>query len=543
MQTQPWWRGCVIYQVYPRSFMDANHDGIGDLQGIIHKLAYIKSLAVDAIWISPFFQSPMKDFGYDISDYRAIDPMFGTMADFQQLLLEAKALDLKVIIDQVLSHTSDQHAWFTESRASKDNDKADWYVWADAKADGTPPNNWLSIFGGSAWQWDARRRQYYLHNFLSSQPDLNFHHPQVREQALANLRFWLDLGVDGFRLDAINFCFHDQQLRDNPPKSEEDRTGRGFSNDNPYAYQYHYFNNTQVENLAFLEQLRQLMDSYPERVTLGEISSENSLQTMAEYTEADKRLNMAYSFELLSTEFSPRYIRNVVEQYEAKVAGGWPCWAIGNHDVARVVSRWSEGQAAPEFAVMLNQLLGSLRGSVCSYQGEELGLFEAELNFEDLQDPYGIAFWPNYKGRDGCRTPMPWHQELPQLGFSQAPQTWLPVAVEHKQRAVNLQQLNPQSILNHYRNFYQWRKQQPALLYGDITFVADDQHTLAFIRHTQAQTLLVCVNMSAHAQTCLIPISELKAYTWAQQQPIFEHSNWLIDIVPYQVHFLQLIAK
>jgi alpha-glucosidase len=500
MLKQPWWRGCVIYQVYPRSFMDANNDGIGDLQGIISKLDYIKSLNVDAIWISPFFKSPMKDFGYDISDYRAIDPMFGSMQDFEQLLAKSKALGLKLIIDQVLSHTSDQHEWFIQSRENKTNAKADWYVWADAKDDGTPPNNWLSIFGGSAWQWDSRRRQYYLHNFLSSQPDLNFHNEQVQQHVLENVQYWLDKGVDGFRLDAINFCFHDALLRDNPAKSSEDRKGRGFSEDNPYAYQYHYFNNTQPENLAFLEKIRLLMDKYENRVTLGEISSEDSLQTMCEYTADHKRLHMAYSFELLSDDFSPAYISSVIQQYEAKASNGWPCWAIGNHDVARVMTRWGKGQQKHDFAIMLNKLLGCLRGSVCCYQGEELGLEEADVEFEDLQDPYGIAFWPNYKGRDGCRTPMPWHKEQHQLGFSSADKTWLPVTSAYSDSSVAEQELSTDSVLNHYRTFYAWRKQQPALLYGDIEFVLVTDNVLGFIRKNEQQQLYILANFSNQVQ-------------------------------------------
>ncbi|MDP4983993.1 alpha-amylase family glycosyl hydrolase, partial [Pseudoalteromonas tunicata] len=269
-----WWQGAVIYQIYPRSFQDSNHDGIGDIPGIIAELDYIKGLGVDAIWVSPFFKSPMKDFGYDISDYRDIDPLFGTLADFDELIDKAHQRDIKIIIDQVLSHTSDQHAWFSESRVDKTNDKADWYVWADAKPDGTAPNNWLSIFGGPAWQWEPRRKQYYLHNFLTEQPDLNFHNPDVRQHVLDNVEFWLKKGVDGFRLDAINFCYHDAQLRDNPAKPVDKRQGRGFSEDNPYAFQYHYYNNTQPENLAFMAEIRALLDRYPGTVSLGEISSE-----------------------------------------------------------------------------------------------------------------------------------------------------------------------------------------------------------------------------------------------------------------------------
>ncbi|MFT5003894.1 MAG: alpha-glucosidase, partial [Flavobacteriales bacterium] len=336
MNEQMWWRGAVIYQIYPRSFYDANQDGIGDLPGIISKLDYIASLGVDAIWISPFFKSPMKDFGYDISDYRKIDPIFGTLADFDELVIKAHAFGIKIMIDQVLSHTSDQHQWFIDSREDQTNDKADWYVWSDAKADGTAPNNWLSIFGGSGWTWQPRRQQYYLHNFLTSQPDLNFHNPDVRQAVLDNIEFWLKRGVDGFRLDAINFCYHDALLRDNPAKAKELRTNIGFDEKNPYAYQYHYYNNTQDENLGFMEDIRTLLDQYPGSVALGEISSEDSLKTMAEYTQGEHRLHMGYSFDLLTDNFSANYIKQVVQNLESRVLDGWPCWSISNHDVERV---------------------------------------------------------------------------------------------------------------------------------------------------------------------------------------------------------------
>jgi len=290
-----WYDGAVIYQIYPRSFCDSNGDGIGDLKGITQRLDYISSLNVDAIWISPFFKSPQADFGYDVSDYRDVDPIFGNMEDFDQLLQTAHEKGLKIIVDQVLSHTSDQHEWFKESRTNRTNDKASFYVWADPKPDGTPPNNWLSIFGGGAWQFDSRREQYYLHNFLTSQPDLNFHNPQVQAAVLDNVEFWLKKGVDGFRLDAINFCFHDMELRDNPAKPAHLRTGKGFSTDNPYAYQFHYYNNTRPENLEFLEKLRSLMNKYPNKLSLGEVSSEDSLGTIAEYTNGGNKLHTAYS--------------------------------------------------------------------------------------------------------------------------------------------------------------------------------------------------------------------------------------------------------
>ena len=497
-----WWRGAVIYQIYPRSFLDTNGDGIGDLPGIIAKLDYVASLGVDAVWISPFFKSPMADFGYDIADYRDVDPLFGTLADFDRLLAKAHGLGIKVMIDQVLSHTSVEHAWFCESRASRDNPKADWYVWAEAKPDGSPPNNWLSIFGGVAWQWEPRRGQYYLHNFLASQPDLNFHNPEVRAATLDNVKFWLDRGVDGLRLDAINFCFHDAQLRDNPPKPPELRTGRGFSADNPYAFQYHWYNNTQLENLALLEELRALLDRYPDAATLGEISSEDSLATMAEYV-GDRRLHMGYSFELLTDDFSAAYIRGTVESLEAKMADGWPCWAISNHDVRRAVTRWGGASASDDLARQLVALVCSLRGSVCLYQGEELGLGEAEVPFESLRDPYGIAFWPSFQGRDGCRTPMPWNGD-DHAGFS-AGASWLPIPGEHRGRSVMVQERDPDSVLNAVRRFLHWRKFQPALTWGRIRFVDAPEPVLAFVRELEGQILLVVFNLSADETEWSLP--------------------------------------
>lgn len=482
----PWWRGAVIYQVYPRSLMDASGDGVGDIAGIIGKLDYIASLGVDAIWISPFFKSPMKDFGYDISDYRDVDPLFGSLDDLDTLISQAHSRNIKVMIDQVLSHTSDQHAWFEESRTNRTNPKADWYVWADAKPDGTAPNNWISIFGGCGWEWDSRRCQYYLHNFLKSQPDLNFHNPDVQTQILSEVEFWLERGVDGLRLDAINFCFHDQLLRDNPAKPPAERKGRGFSEDNPYAFQYHYYNNTRPENLAFLERLRQLIDRYPGAVTLGEISSEDSLATMAEYTANNERLHMAYSFELLVPELCASHIRSTVENLEASLGQGWPCWSLSNHDVVRVMSRWGHGYN-PVLGKTLQAMVASLRGSVCYYQGEELGLTEADIDFDDLQDPYGITFWPNFKGRDGCRTPMPWQSDATHAGFSEA-KPWLPVPDAHRELAVDVQERDSHSMLHFYRQFMAWRKRQSLLLSGAIRFAEAPEGCLLLERYDQDQS-------------------------------------------------------
>jgi len=502
MSHSPWWRGAVIYQIYPRSFLDTDGDGVGDLPGIVDRLDYVASLGVDAIWISPFFKSPMADFGYDIADQRAVDPLFGTLEDFDRLLARAHRLGLKVMIDQVFSHTSDQHEWFRESRQDRDNPKADWYVWADAREDGTPPNNWMSLFGGVAWRWEPRRCQYYLHNFLSSQPDLNFHNPDVQQATLDYIRFWLDRGVDGFRLDSINFCFHDALLRDNPPKPVDKRVGRGFSADNPYAFQYHWHNNTQPENLPFLERVRALLDRYPGAVTLGEISSEDSLATTAEYTSGH-RLHMGYSFELLVDDFSAAYIRDTVSKLEAAMTEGWPCWAVSNHDVRRAVTRWGGDAPSPQLAKMLVAMVCSLRGSVCLYQGEELGLAEADVPYEALQDPYGITFWPNFKGRDGCRTPMPWTGD-DDAGFS-AGTPWLPVPEAHRALSVAAQDADPDSVLNAFRHFMRWRRAQPALVAGAIAFLDTPEPVLAFTREGDGQCLLAAFNLSAAETEFILP--------------------------------------
>ncbi|MEZ6096206.1 MAG: alpha-amylase family glycosyl hydrolase [Pirellulaceae bacterium] len=398
-----WWRGAVIYQIYPRSFFDSNGDGIGDLPGVTAKLDYVASLGVDGIWLSPFFESPMEDFGYDVSNYRNVAPMFGTLADFDAMIQKAQALGLKVLVDQVVSHTSNQHQWFQQSRQDSTNERADWYVWADAKPDGTPPNNWLSVFGGSAWEWDPTRMQFFLHNFLASQPDLNFHHPKVVEQVLDDMRFWLDRGVDGFRFDTANFYFHDQELRNNPPNPESGTSPDVSNRANLYTRQLHIYDKSRPENLGFLKRVRQTLDSYPERTSVGEIGAVNSLELMAQYTSGGDKLHMAYSFDLLTDEFDVSNVVSVVKQLESKIGDGWPCWAMSNHDVCRVATRWGRNRD-PRFVKTCLSLLLSLRGSLCVYQGEELGLSEADVPFERLQDPYGKRFWPTYKGRDGCRT-------------------------------------------------------------------------------------------------------------------------------------------
>lgn len=490
-----WWRGAVIYQIYPRSFMDSNGDGIGDLPGITGTLDHVAGLGVDAIWISPFFRSPMKDFGYDVSDYRAVDPIFGTLEDFDALLARAHGLGLKIIIDQVLSHTSDQHAWFAASRADRTNPQADWYVWADPKPDGTAPNNWLSVFGGSAWQWDSRRRQYYLHSFLAEQPDLNFHCPEVQEALLGEVEFWCRRGVDGFRFDACNHQFHDARLRDNPPANGgEVSTVRA---DNPYAMQQHLHDKSQPENLLFLERLRRLLDGYG-AVALGEVGDEDAPPVMARYTERGKRLHLAYSFSLLTSEHSARHLRAQVEALDAALAktDGWGCWAVSNHDVPRVASRWNAtGPVDTRRDRLWLTLLLSLRGSASVYQGEELGLPEAEVPFELLQDPYGRAFWPEFKGRDGCRTPMPWRADQPHGGFTDG-LPWLPVPEAHLALAIDQQAGDPQSMLHYSRALLHWRRTRPLLRTGRMKFLEAPEPLLWFERREGDKALQAVFNLS-----------------------------------------------
>lgn len=503
-----WWRGASIYQVYPRSFQDTTASGTGDLKGVTQRLGHIAFLGVDAIWLSPFFRSPMADMGYDVSDYCDVDPQFGTLADFDQMLTQAHRLGLKIIIDQVISHTSDRHPWFVESRSSRNNPKADWYVWADPKPDGTPPNNWMSIFGGPAWEWDGVRKQYYMHNFLTAQPDLNFHNPEVQDALLETVKFWLDRGVDGFRLDTVNYYFHDKHLRSNPPHFLDDgQTSSDAPDVNPYGMQEHLYDKTRPENIAFLRRLRSLLDRYPGRVSVGEVGDgARSLETVADYTSGGDKLHMCYTFDLLGPDFSARHIRNCVSSFERSVKDGWVCWAFSNHDVMRHASRFAATETErAQVAKLAITLLSTLRGSICLYQGEELGLPEAELAFEDLQDPYGIRFWPAFKGRDGCRTPMPWEADQPFAGFTEAEKPWLPVPDLHRALAVDLQERDPQSVLSHYRRALAFRRSRKELTQGTIEFLDESEHLLTFVRRKGGRAMLFIYNLTREKQLFSLP--------------------------------------
>jgi alpha-glucosidase len=473
-----WWRGAVTYQIYPRSFQDSDGDGSGDLKGITARLPYLADLGVEAIWLSPIFVSPMLDMGYDVADYTDIDPRFGTLADFDAMLARAHGLGLKVIIDQVLSHSSSEHPFFKESRQSRDNPKADWYVWADPKHDGSPPNNWLAVFGGGAWAWEPRRRQYYLHNFLAEQPDFNFHNREVQDWILGTMRFWLERGVDGFRHDTVNFYFHDKLLRDDAA----DWRVKTKPEWNPYAMQYHLFSKNQPENLAFLERMRALLDEFDDRAMVGEMGeSHHAIRMMGEYTTG-RRLHQCYSFEMLGEPFSAAHFRAQIEEFFAGAPGGWPTWAFSNHDVVRHVTRWAEHGAGPEpLAKQACALLLSLQGSICVYQGEELGQIETVLEYHELDDPQGKRFWPENKGRDGCRTPMVWDAAEPNAGFTTGT-PWLPVKPPQVARAAAGQLGRAGSVLEFYRRMLRLRRETEVLRTGASVFFDLAEPVLAFTR-------------------------------------------------------------
>ncbi|MEM6477020.1 MAG: alpha-amylase family glycosyl hydrolase [Pseudomonadota bacterium] len=507
-QAAEWWRGAVIYQIYPRSFLDTDGDGIGDLKGVVEGLDYVASLGVDGIWISPFFTSPMKDFGYDVADYRGIDPIFGDFDDFDAIIERSHALGLKVIIDQVYSHTSDQHAWFQESRRDQTNDKADWYVWADPKDDGSPPSNWQSVFGGSAWQWDGPRRQYYLHNFLTSQPDLNVHNRDVQDTLLDTARFWLDRGVDGFRLDALNFSMHDPEMRDNPPSGVPmDQVTR------PFDMQIKRYNQSHSDIPAFLERIRGAIDEYPGQFTVAEVGGPDPLAEMKAFTADRKRLDSAYNFDFLyAPELTAALVKQSLNNWDGAPGEGWPSWAFSNHDAPRATTRWSEHGDIDQVARLNMLLLLSLRGNPIIYQGEELGLPQGHVAYDDLQDPEAIANWPHTLGRDGARTPLPWNAGAPHAGFSCAKRTWLKLDEAQAERAIDLQTMNAGSLVNYTKALLLLRKETFPLIAGESHLLDTPADIVAFVRTSDEGSVLCAFNLG-HESLEWTPPSEFQSGT------------------------------
>jgi alpha-glucosidase len=486
----PWWKHAVFYELYPRSFADSNGDGIGDLKGIDSKLDYLKDLGVDAIWISPCYPSPQVDFGYDVSDYENIDPMYGTLADFQHLSNDAKKHDIRIIMDFVLNHTSPQHKWFLDSASSKTSAHRDWYIWRDGKAPGIPPNNWISGFGGSAWKFDPRTGQYYYHYFAVGQPDLNWRNPDVEKAMFDVTRFWYERGVSGFRLDAVDLIFEDPNLHDNPVLPGKNELGDP-NMENKY-------NDKLPEVHTELKRLRKVADEH-DAVLIGETYTSNRDELKEYYGDHNDEIQMPMDFMFCTlNKLSAKEFREQIANAES--TGGWPVYVIGNHDMTRSYDRYGDKVHNDQIAKLMAGMYLTLRGTPIMYYGEELGMENNDpVRKEDVKDPIGIAGWPEEKGRDGERTPMQWN-ESENAGFSTA-KPWLPVPASYKTHNVASESNNPDSVLQFYKRLLALRRTEPALLDGD--YVALDQNNpnvLSYLRRYKGGAVLVALNMSAMPQ-------------------------------------------
>jgi len=479
-----WWRHGIFYQVYPRSFGDTDGDGVGDIRGIIAHLPYLTSLGIDAVWLSPIFPSPMADFGYDISDYTGIDPLFGTMADFDALVSAAHGNGLKLILDLVPNHTSDQHPWFIEARGSRDNPKRQWYIWRDPAPGGGPPNNWLSEFGGSAWQYDEATGQYYYHAFLAAQPDLNWRNPAVREAIYDVMRFWLAKGVDGFRVDVIWHLIKDVDFRDNPPNPHY-RNGRP-----PHERILTRYSTDQPEVHEVIAEMRRVTDEFEARVLIGEIYLPLN-RLVAYYGNDLAGAQMPFNFALLSTLWSARSIERIIAEYEAALPpGAWPNWVLGNHDRPRVASR-----VGPDQARVAAMLLLTLRGTPTLYYGDEIGMHQVTIALHQVRDPFEKNVPGIGVGRDGCRTPMQWDATV-NAGFSAAT-PWLPLADDHAKGNVATLEADPGSILALYRALIALRKKSPQLVKGAYRPIVAEGDLLLYRRDDDGEAMVVALNLGA----------------------------------------------
>ncbi|MBW4656551.1 MAG: DUF3459 domain-containing protein [Kaiparowitsia implicata GSE-PSE-MK54-09C] len=488
-----WWQSGTIYQIYPRSFQDSDGDGVGDLNGIVSRLDHLVSLGITAIWISPIYPSPMADFGYDVSDYANIDPVFGSLADFDALIAAAHARGLRVILDYVPNHSSDQHPWFIESRSSRSSAKRNWYVWRDPSADGGPPNNWISEFGGSAWSFDRASGQYYYHAYLPQQPDLNWRNPQVAAAMLDALRFWFERGVDGFRVDAIHHLFEDEDLQDNPPNPE------WLPTMSPARSLIRTRTMDQPEVHDAIIAMRRVADSFPgDRVMIGEAYLPIT-RLMAYYGVDLGGFQLPFNFHLMSTAWNAAAVATLVETYEAALpAGGWPNWVLGNHDRSRVASRLGPAQA--RIAAML---LLTLRGTPTLYQGDEIGMTDAPIPPERVRDPWEKRVPGLGLGRDPVRTPMQWGEGA-QAGFSSA-EPWLPLPPNFEPTTVASQLRQPTSMLQLYRALLKLRRSEPALSIGGYRAVSADENVLVFERFYQERKLAIALNFDDHAKQLSVP--------------------------------------
>lgn len=485
-----WWKNGVVYQIYPRSFQDGNGDGIGDLDGIIQRLDYLQWLGVDAIWLSPIYASPMADFGYDVANYRDIEPIFGNLDDFDRLVSEAKARNIRVLLDFVPNHSSDQHEWFLESRSSRENPKRDWYIWKDANPDGSPPNNWLSVFGGSAWEWDETTGQYYLHSFLKEQPDLNWRNPEVVAEIKDSLAFWLKRGVSGFRLDVIHFLLKDDQFRDDPVNPD-------FTEGNPWEGLIHQYSNLQPGVYDLIHEFRDVIDFYGDNVLIGEINYSAPIEEIISFYDG-KGLHLPFNFWLILLKWNAGALRDFIHSFDQAIPkGGWPNYVLGNHDRTRLGSR-----IGPEYIRLAAMLLLSLRGTPFIYYGEELGMLDVPIPADKVQDPWEINV-PG-QGRDPVRTPMLW-DGTPNAGFTSGT-PWLPVTDNFAEHSVEAQQQDQRSVLHLYHALLQLRKENDAIGLGDYdTLHANTPDTLIFLRSHGQERVIVALNFSGELQQLNLP--------------------------------------
>ncbi len=496
LDAEKWWQKAVIYEVYPRSFADSNGDGIGDINGITQHLDYLKGLGVDAIWLTPIYPSPQVDFGYDISNYTGIDPQYGTMADFDHLMAEAKTRNIRVVMDLVLNHTSDKHPWFEESRSSRNNPKADWYIWRDGKPNHQPPNNWQSIFGHSAWQFDATRGQYYYHDFYKEQPDLNWRNPEVRKAMYDSVRFWMKKGVAGFRLDAITTLFEDPNLRDEPIL----RPGRDAYNE-PILTRQYTDNLPEVHDV--LRELRAATNEYPGTVLIGETYLPNVGELLKMYGKKNDELQLPMDTQFgFINKLSVADFRTKLRDAETGLGKNIPLFVLENHDNPRSLNRYGGAHPDPALGKMLATLLLAPRCAALMYYGEELGMVNHDpKRKEDVRDPIGRIGWPKEIGRDGERTPMQWNADT-DAGFSTAAQTWLPVGPDYKSVNVSAEERDPDSLLNYYKALIRLRKENPALRDGDFALVNEsDDSVLAWTRTAKGQRVLVALNFTSSPRT------------------------------------------
>lgn len=483
-----WWQEGVLYQIYPRSFQDADGDGVGDLAGVLQRLDYLAWLGVDAVWLSPIFPSPMADFGYDVADYTGIHPMFGTMEDFDRLLAACHERGLKLLLDLVPNHTSDRHPWFEESRAGRESPKRDWYLWRDPDPDGGPPNNWVSVFGGSAWEFDEATGQYYYHAFLKEQPDLNWRNPEVREAVLDVMRFWFDRGVDGFRIDVLWHVIKDERQRDNPENPD------WAEGDNPYERLLPVYSTDQPEAHEVAAQMRAVADAYDRpRVLIGEIYL--PIERLVAYYGHDNRgVHLPFNFQLITLPWDAREIDRAVNAYEGALpGGGWPNWVLGNHDQSRIASRVGEAQARVAAVLLL-----TLRGTPTIYYGDELGLPDVPVPPERMHDPQGLRLGPEFS-RDPARTPMAWDAS-PHGGFTTGT-PWLPLHDDLATRNVAAQRDDPDSTLALYRRLLALRRERRALAVGDFTPIEAHGDVIGYLREHGGERLLVALNLGNQTQT------------------------------------------